>query len=437
MFIDHARGGACALLLCLACAPAQADNLDRALLDRAGPILERLNAEGHRKVGVLPFRVKRGPRPASTSAAPLAVNLPGRVENALIVTDGSTERLALRVLRDVSPAPDWASSRLAFRKLFDTEHPLAWGHGKAKADAFLTGEVSTAADRRSVQVALELVTPTAWQAGKAVPRPLLTFKVETDAGLLRDLGYAFALTRSAAERAKQRDQRAAAAVDREERDPKAPRVTVENVAGIRIEVEYDGVRQKLVPSKGPGQPTYEVPPPRPGQRVAFFLTRVSDDDVRLGAVLKLNGKSVYEEQDSASIDCRKWVYEPRTKGRRDDFVGYYRREQSGKLSVMRRFEVPATGPTWLDLDVYAAGSGEKGGVSTRALAGAKARTLKELQARLARANNLTLKRGAVAVRSAGVVILDVEPANAVAIESQKYSHLGGMSIRINAREDRE
>src|SRR5687768_1917009 len=90
---------AAALAFGWAAGSAEAANLDKSLLKDAGPILEGLVEKGIKTVGVLPFRVKKGARQAGFNAAPLATGLPGRLENALIVAQGSNQAKAIGVIR--------------------------------------------------------------------------------------------------------------------------------------------------------------------------------------------------------------------------------------------------------------------------------------------------------------------------------------------------
>src|ERR1700722_13841390 len=79
------------IALLLAPAPAGAAHLDEALLKAAPTILTYLKTEGYSNVGILPFKVQKGTRTASYLGAPPTLNLPGRLENALIMCQGSNE----------------------------------------------------------------------------------------------------------------------------------------------------------------------------------------------------------------------------------------------------------------------------------------------------------------------------------------------------------
>ncbi|MGL4553022.1 MAG: hypothetical protein ACRC33_17780 [Gemmataceae bacterium] len=402
-----------ALLLTAAAAPCRAGNLDRALIARAGQLLEEVAGAGHKTVGVLPFRIKKGTRPAS---APLAGSMPGRLENALIVVQGGTERVAVRVLRQ--PAEPAAA---ASREAFTVERDLAWGEGQARPDALLTGEVVCAADRKSATVTVELLDPKSWRDGKPAPRRLVRFKVDADVPLLRDLGHSFSLPRATFKRgARPADADAVVAAQ-------AERVGPDNVGGMRLEAEYDGVRQKFAA----GPDGYRLHSPKPGQKAVLYLTRVSDEDGRLGAVLRVGGLSLFEEQDGDPASGRKWAYDPAKRGVREDFAGFYAKADGARPALKEPFRALSG---WVELDVFGPAEPEGRGVSTRSLTTARARTLKELQARLARANHLSLRKSVVSARAGGLLLLDVEPAVASAAEPSQTLPLGGLTVWVGSGE---
>src|SRR5262249_7358401 len=147
------------LLVALAAAlPARAANLDKALLDNAPDLLVALKKADVKTVGVMPFSVKRGTRPAAFDTAPLSARLPGRLENALILRRTSQEARAMKVVRDAAGTAararigPWTKNEGSFKKLFTTKYELAWGDSKLPADAFLTGEVRLTGDMKNAEV---------------------------------------------------------------------------------------------------------------------------------------------------------------------------------------------------------------------------------------------------------------------------------------------
>src|SRR5262249_41727203 len=128
--------------------PKPARGLDLALLKAAPRIAIYLSDKGYKSVGVLPFKIKKGTRQASYDGAPLAASLPGRLENALIMTMSTDdERKTLKIIRDAAGSASqqrvgaWSRNKAAFDKLFSTRYPLAWGKQTARPSVFLTGIV--------------------------------------------------------------------------------------------------------------------------------------------------------------------------------------------------------------------------------------------------------------------------------------------------------
>ncbi len=447
-------------------------SLDKALLVKCPDLLDALKEEKVRTVGILPFRVKKGTRVAGFTSAPLATNLPGRLENALILTQGGHEKSAIRVIRDAAATGSkarvgsWTTTRAAFNRLFTLDYQPAWGSAAIKPDAFITGEVVNSADsRESTSVALELLKPGSWKDGRPAAVKLLTIKCGTDRALLRDLGYAYALSRSAVKArgvtSRALDQQALKQV-KEEEDGLKPQPgpgtptshSARDVGGMRLEIEYDGVKQEVTAiagDKGQRQPQYQVAAAKPGQKVVICLTRVAEDDTKLGVVLRVNGKSVLEEQDAPPEGCNRWIYAASKKGVREEYAGFYFRE--GDNLVERTFKVLTAEESavkisemgsragWIDLDVFAAGApgGDKPDdpdgltISTRSATKARGATLKEVQAKIAKANNIKLLSPMVTVKSrGGLIVLGAESANPSPYESSDLPNaraVGGISIR--------
>jgi hypothetical protein len=452
-----------------AAAPAWAANLDKALLDHAPDLLVALKKADVKTVGVLPFSVKRGTRPATFDVAPLSAGLPGRLENALILRQTEDEVKAMKVVRDAAGTAAkarvgaWTKNEDSFKKLFATKYELAWGDSKLPADAFLTGEVRLTGDMKTAEVVVKYVKADSWKDGKPVMAELGTFKVKTDRSLLRDVGYnavvSRALVRKGAERssAEELDKDAIEQVEQEEKgskevpDVKEPESHApESVAGLKLEIEYDGVKQVVKAEsgrEGAKQPSYTVAAPKPGQKVVLYVTRVAGGDNTLAMVLRVNGKSTWDEQDMAPMSCRKWILEPKTVGTREPYEGFYREGEDGKLVVNKwksldeaaaaeRAAEMGNRAGWIDLDVFTTREEEAGSddgllISTRSMTKKKAATLQELREQLAKANYVKLSP--LRARSlGGLLIGDVDPVPAGELTKDKLGnvvHLGGISIR--------
>jgi hypothetical protein len=458
-------------LLLAAAAEARAANLDEALLKAAPGILSFVKEEGYTNIGVLPFKVQKGSRKASFGAAPLAANLPGRLENVLIMSQGSDEDEAVGIIRDAGGTAQkakvgrYGSSDAAFRKLFAARYKLAWGKQKVKADAFLTGLVVNTHDRSRTKIQVQLITPKSRAGGELkatdVGKPI---DVRTDRSLLRDLGYTYALSRSVLRRgytAQKRDAAAVRLVARGEQgqqgneESQSDLLTPDNIAGMAFELRYNGEKQelKLIREGKPGARAaqYQAPPAEAGTKLTMVLTRLLGEDKPLGVVLKVNGRSTFQEEELESIKCRKWIYAPDRKDKADEFLGFY--SDAGGKNV-RRFRVAdekesaqrasELGPRagWIDIDVYASEEEKKDGgdepeakISSRGMARSRGTpaTLKQAQARLRKANNVKVKPSKVARRGPGGLILpEMEASEEVKLDTAELPnpvHLGGISIR--------
>jgi hypothetical protein len=452
---------------------AEAGSLDKALLDRSGDIVAYLKQKKINNVGVLPFRVKLGERQALFAGGPLATNLPRRVENALIMTMDPDEGLAVGVIRDAAATAgkggvdSYRTKERAFRKLFALDYPLAWGDRTVKPDAFLTGEVHNAgADRGKTKVVVNLITPASWRTDRVVPAKTWTFEARTDTMLAADLGYNFSLSPLVLKRGSllgRRDQLVVEQVTREDeagdRKPTQSQTqqhTPDNIAGFSFELHYGGVRQKLTPmseSQGAKAPVYTAPPAPVGSPISMYLTRTDGEDRKLGLLVLVNGKSTLDLEDAEPISCRKWIYDVKTKGRRDRWDGFYQSGEGGKLSVLPFKALTAEESEakahelggragWIDVFVFASKEGSPAVdedekellITTRGMPRAKAapRTLKELRAALLNANNLKQRERLVVRREGGLILHEMEAVEAGTFSTDELPHpvvLGHLSVR--------
>jgi hypothetical protein len=476
-------------LLIAAPAQARAGSLDRQLLGRSGDVLAYLKAKKLDTVGVLPFKVKRGTRPAGVEGGPIGLNLPPRLENSLILSMEPDEARAVGVIRDAAQTAAGArvgpylTSERAFRKLFAQDYDLAWGGRKVKAKAFLTGLVVNAgSNRQETQVQIDLITPASWQKGKVVPVRSWTVKARTDAVLAADLGYNFSLSRAVLKRGvplRRQSQGPAEQVTQEDQDgdrkPGADQTaahTPDNIAGFSFELHYDGEKQELttLPGRqGSTQPDYQAPPATPGSKIAMYLTRTDADKGPLGLLLMINGKSTWKEEDGEPISCRKWVYGPGARGRRDEWLGFYTGLDGKNLLPFKTLtaeeseaEARQLGARagWIDVFVFASGEGDnkphpgtddkdgKAGdkadsadyasdmmVTLRGMPRSRSNktSLAELRAALLKANNLRDRERLVTKRSAGGLILhEMEPVEGGTIGTADLPNpvlIGHLAIR--------
>jgi hypothetical protein len=339
--------GLLAALVC--CSPpgaSRAGTLDKALLGKEmGEIIAEVESMPDLDValGVLPFKVKKGARPASYAGAPLCLELPRRIENALIVSMKVRRgERPVDILRDAGASAaqgkvgSYTTDEAEFHRLFDRRYPRAWGNKAVKPNAFLHGTVTNVGDRKKAVVTMELFDEKCWKRGKIVPRKTWTLTVRTDRPLLADLGYGFALARGAFdggdEKAKQRDEAAVAQAAAEDEKAKAPPAAAlasaahnpEDIGGFSFEIRYNGKPQPLKPlagGKGAAQPQFEAP--TPAGTVTLHMTRKDGDPVKKGVLLLVNGKSTYDEEAGDPLLLRRWTFDTDMRGRPEEWKGFH------------------------------------------------------------------------------------------------------------------
>jgi hypothetical protein len=427
---------------------ARAGQLDKDLLRNSARVLYYLDAQGYRNVGVLPFLVQRGSRPASHDAAPLALDLTSRLENGLILGQDHRGK-TIGIIRNAMTTANrgevgpYQSSKAALQKLFAQDYDLAWGRTTVRADAFLTGTVVNAGkDRSRTQVVIHCFdAKKSLKAGKPVLDKVCAFEVGTDESLLADLGYNYALSPLALKRAAAPPNRSRIIVDQIVRDEgeelppiEAPEgaapPTPGSIGGFGLDLFFKDDKQKIVPLKQPGEgrqaPTFQMPAIPDGEEVVLSLTRNDDSDQTLGVVIKVNGQSLWLREDKEPEQCRKWIFGPAFKGKANRFRGFYT-GLNGKNLL--RFRSLTAGDSqrkaselgnrvgWIDITVFApqterpAEMSRADMISTRVVPTARGASLREVQTQLEKANNVRVKQvrlGSLA-RKADVLDADPEP----------------------------
>jgi hypothetical protein len=448
--------------------PARAGNLDAALLVNAADVLTVLHERHYRAVGVLPFQVRKVGEQASYTSAPLAVNLPGRLENALVLATSPRNREPIAVLRDAAGVANrakvgsWRRSASAFEALFRARYPVAWGNATARPDAFLTGLISVAAGRKSARVTVQLFDAKSRRGSSVRMEEVTQFDVAMDRPLLRDLGDGFALSARAVSRGVTPRQRDAWALDQQDEDGTRPSKTgrllparPENIAGMAFAIRYNGKKQTIRPLSAGGR-EWQVDPITSG-KVTMVLTRVLKDRRKLGVVLKVNGESTWRWQTHDGLRCGKWVYGPEWTGIADELKGFFR-EKTGKnlqpFTLLNARESAARAEElgekagWIDVDVFGEGDAKRPDdsdgrdvtVTTRGLARSTQRfhSLGELREALMWANNL--RPSAVRARDVGGLIVASPVAETgppiLSGELRNPVHLGGISIKYWERRHR-
>jgi len=312
--------GLLAVTVLLTCTlSARADNLDLQLAYWANRLVPSLEKKGYKNVGVLHFRVEHDGSKESFKLGSLSDNLAMRVENALII--GCNPDKPLGVIRNATAVAaagkvgSWYRSESARKKLFNLSYPLAWGNKKpVNADAFLTGVVKVSKNLDQACLVLEV-----FDRANLEPAILRELPFSADRSLLADMGQTFAAGKRGLKWAA-RDKAAIRDAHKRDLGEKTDEtVSPDDVAGFMIEVKYDGEKQDIrKDSESKGE--WRVKPPKPGQKVSIALTHLAKTDNKLACVAKVNGKSLWQQQDMESKDCQMWVFAPRQV---EEFEGYY------------------------------------------------------------------------------------------------------------------
>ncbi len=295
----------------------RADNLDIQLAYHASSLVPMLEKKGYHNVGVLHFRVQREGFKETFNLGPLSDNLATRVENALVI--GCNTEKPMGVIRDASALAAakklaWFHSEQARKKLFDQTYHLAWGKQMVKPDAFLTGVVKVSRNLEEATLVLEV-----FDKNNLDRKELTHFTTDVDRSLLADMGQTFAVAQRGLKWSK-RDRAAVKDAHKRDLGESTPdQVSPDDVAGFKIQVRYDGVDQAIqkdASSKG----EFRVQSPRPDQKLSVIVTHTGKTDRKLACVAKVNGRSLWQEQERESKDCQMWVFAPNEV---EDFKGYY------------------------------------------------------------------------------------------------------------------
>ena len=68
-------------------APVRADNIDTKLYSETGKVVEQIQRNGFKAVGVLHFRCQKGDAPESFTLGPICADMATRLERALVLHD--------------------------------------------------------------------------------------------------------------------------------------------------------------------------------------------------------------------------------------------------------------------------------------------------------------------------------------------------------------
>ena len=85
---------------------------------------------------------------------------------------------------------------------------------------------------------------------------------------------------------------------------------------MKLEVRYDDKPVQVQFKDG----KFEMPAPKPGQKLTFVLRRQAAAEGRLAVVLKVNGQNTLFRERLPDAQCRKWVLEPGKDGLTVDHI---------------------------------------------------------------------------------------------------------------------
>lgn len=363
-----------ALLIALSLAPVHATHageLDRLFDEVLTPKLRNhLLDEGFqgKAIGFLPFRSRAGDGNRTFNAGPINAQLPEMLALSLLRTDDpKLPEPRFPVLRDAADtAADkkvglWFQKTEERRKLFKTEFPVLWSDKMARPGAFVTGQIRLSADAKEATVTLESFTAKDLELKKVAEET-----IPATPAILRGLGFGFALRPE--EVKKSRAERGAAAA-REVRERgmkvKEPEFSPEGIGGLKLEVFYNGEKQKVETRRGKrGELEFHLPSPKKGQKVTMTVTHLDTEKQPLGFVLRVNGENTWEQERLDAEQCQPWLLKP---GKSMTFAGFSFIDREGKTREQpwkvlsdddsrRRLADFGDKTGSIDLDVFSPGS---------------------------------------------------------------------------------
>ncbi|MCI0464374.1 MAG: hypothetical protein L0Z62_46155 [Gemmataceae bacterium] len=315
---------------------ARADQLDQEMLKRGPTVMQHLQKQGHKNVGVLKFRVQVGDKKPSFDSGRLTSLLATRLENVLILANDLQQPIGItRGASEVAARGDKTASyrdEAGRRKLFSHTYPLAWGDKKVTVNAFLTGLVRFTPDLTAATVTLQEFTSANPQL-----KSVAEFKVKTNRLMLADMNQTFTV--------KRRDL--GKTVPFEEVDEKAAKdaASVKFAGPRELPLGRDEILDEVLefelfyddkPVKRNG---LYVPTPRQGQKVHFRVKALKE---RLGVVLLINGLNTLGEEEASGREpdqLSMWVLEP---GKVYQVSGYYTLEKFKPIRVLSESESVVT-----------------------------------------------------------------------------------------------
>jgi hypothetical protein len=304
--------------LAWAAAPVWADPLDARLEREAPDVMHYLQQHGYHSVGVLKFRVQQPFKAPSFNVGTINVSMADRLENALIlandpkhpvnVIDAATANAAGHLRGALHRRSfDFDRSVEDRHSLLALEYPVAWGDGKVRPDAFLTGDILLSKDNRHATVRITAFDRTSPRDTHVVRE----FTLKTYRSLLAECGQTFVVPRGvrgddalddqAAQNATSQDTGTSVTVSKDTNNP------------VKLTILYNGndMGAPAPDPLSPGGEAYTATEPTESDEVVFKVQNVGPE--RVGIVLAINGKSTLMEEDITQrdpADCYKWILEP-------------------------------------------------------------------------------------------------------------------------------
>lgn len=294
---------------------ASADSIARQLQRRVPRIVDYLNENNLKTVGVLKFRVKKPGQKISDSVGPLTTLLADRLEIGLILGNPFDKTRQLNIIENASAQAAnisgadhvTAAGQAAF---FGPKFKMSIAGQMQEADAFLTGVVQVHDDNRHVTVGILCFD----KSGGGLAKACDVFEADLDASSLSEMGESFTLRgafdggttqQTFKEKQKHKQQQVLSAAAKVKTqlisfpliDPSAP---------VTLEIRYDAQLQNVEIRDGQAF----VAEPKEGQKVELFLVRKPTAKGRLGIVLKVNGENTLNRQTFSDVECRKWILSP-------------------------------------------------------------------------------------------------------------------------------
>ena len=298
-----------AVLTITASPESQAQSIHRELQAHVPQIIDYLNKQGHKTVGVLKFRVKKDGQKTSDSVGPLNSLIADRLEVGLILSNSFNEERQLQIIKDASAQV--AGSELANHlsaagrtQFFETTYDMAWGSEKQKPDAFLTGVVQIHEDNTRCTIGILCFD----KSGGELERCGDVFEADLDASSMGELGESFVLRGAfdAGATHLTKTKIANKEIVKQAHDVKtqlAKFPLTDESAPAQLEVRYDG---RLMPIELRSGQAF-LPEPKQGQMVELAIVRGNSAKGTLGIVVRVNGENTLGRETCSDLQCRKWL----------------------------------------------------------------------------------------------------------------------------------